>query len=205
MKRSRRLHSRLVREISLCLSLALTVVLLGTPFAQVSGNPNFLPQRRNDPRNDKARRVDPPRPERGAPALDLPNLDEAKRQPRVNHEAPLPIPSTIRSRRKPLESRNDRRVGDPRTTGEVWRIEKKRPENSARSLKTKLFHHSRARGKFSDEALDRAARNIMSADELAADNTLRRDKKRFRNGMSAHSLIKRNCRSTNPNGPPPRR
>ena len=52
-----------------------------------------------------------PRP--GAPEGTFPNIDEVKVRPPARPRAPLNIPSTLRAKRKPLVSRNGRRVGDP--------------------------------------------------------------------------------------------
>jgi hypothetical protein len=53
------------------------------------------------------------RPEAGPPAATMPNLDEVRRRRDPKPQAPPHIPSTIRSRQKPLLPRNGRRVGDP--------------------------------------------------------------------------------------------
>src|SRR3977135_3578391 len=41
-------------------------------------------------------------PEPGPPEASLPNLDQARRRRQVDPEAPVPIPSAMRGRRKPL-------------------------------------------------------------------------------------------------------
>jgi YD repeat-containing protein len=55
-------------------------------------------------------------PEPGPPEGSLPNLDQARRHRQVDPEAPVPIPSAMRGRRKSLEPRNGRKVGNPGTT-----------------------------------------------------------------------------------------
>jgi len=55
-------------------------------------------------------------PEPGPPEGSLPNLDQARRHRQVDPEAPVPVPSAMRGRRKPREPRNGRKVGDPGTT-----------------------------------------------------------------------------------------
>jgi len=55
-------------------------------------------------------------PESGPPEATLPNLDEVRRKHHQKPEAPAHAPSVIRSRRKPIEPRRGRKVGDPGTT-----------------------------------------------------------------------------------------
>src|ERR1700682_4829673 len=57
------------------------------------------------------------KPEAGPPATSLPNLDDVRRKQHPKPQAPPHIPSLMRGKRKPLEPRNDRKVGDPGTTG----------------------------------------------------------------------------------------
>src|SRR5439155_8833102 len=57
------------------------------------------------------------RPEAGAPAATLPNLDQVRRELQPEPETPAAVPSTIRSRRKSLVPRNGRTVGDALTEG----------------------------------------------------------------------------------------
>jgi YD repeat-containing protein len=61
----------------------------------------------------QARRVKPVPPQPGAPEASLPNLDDVRSRLPLPVQAPPPVPSMVRSRRKPLESRHGRRVGDP--------------------------------------------------------------------------------------------
>ena len=61
----------------------------------------------------KARRVRPEPPQPGRPEATLPNLDDVRSRLPLPVQVPPPVPSTMRSRRKPLVSRHGRRVGDP--------------------------------------------------------------------------------------------
>ena len=54
-------------------------------------------------------------PEAGPPEANLPNLNEVRRRVHPRPEAPPNVPSLIRGRRKPLQPRNGRKVGDPGT------------------------------------------------------------------------------------------
>jgi YD repeat-containing protein len=54
-------------------------------------------------------------PEAGAPETTLPNLNEVRRRVHPRPEAPPNVPSVMRGRRKPLQPRNGRKVGDPGT------------------------------------------------------------------------------------------
>ena len=56
-------------------------------------------------------------PEPGPPVANMPNLDVVRRKRAVEPHAEAPVQSTMRGRRKPLAPRNDRKVGDPGTTG----------------------------------------------------------------------------------------
>jgi YD repeat-containing protein len=71
-----------------------------------------MPQGRNgQPNNGK--KLSPAPPVTGAPEASLPSLEETRQRRHVEPRARQPIPSTVRSRRKPLESRQGRKVGDP--------------------------------------------------------------------------------------------
>jgi hypothetical protein len=114
MNRARRFSGSSIRWTTLAICLALILSSLGvSPFASASS----FTQDRNQPRNDKARRVKPAPPEKTVPFANLPKLDDRKNQPSQAPEAPPSISSTARSKRKPLESRKGKRVGDPGTTG----------------------------------------------------------------------------------------
>lgn len=113
MRRTHRLTARMIRwtSVSVCFALILASLTLITPMSSGSG---FIPQGRNgQPNNGKGKRVTPAPPLVGAPAASLPSLEETRQRPHVEAEARQPIPSTMRSRRRPLESRQGRKVGDP--------------------------------------------------------------------------------------------
>ena len=75
-------------------------------------------------------------PQKGKPALDLPNLDETRKH-RDNHpEIKPPVASSIRSKRKPQQKWDGRKVGDPGTTGQRSEIRDQRSANGSRG-----FHH----------------------------------------------------------------
>src|SRR6185503_14070904 len=118
MRRARRLPKRLVRltTLSACLALILTSVSM-SPLPLVSGR-GALPQGQgNQESNSKARKVTPEPPQPGPPSGALPNLDEIKQRRQPEPKAPAAIASTARSKRKPLESRQGRKVGDPPPRG----------------------------------------------------------------------------------------
>ncbi len=68
--------------------------------------------RAGKPLQDRTPRSDGARPQPGRPEGTFPNLDEVRRRRQVPPSAAPAIPSSIRSRRKPLVPRNGRRVGD---------------------------------------------------------------------------------------------
>jgi YD repeat-containing protein len=113
MRRTHRLSARLIRWTSLgvCFALILASLTLVTPISRGSG---FMPQGRNGQSgNDKAKKVKPSPPQPGAPAAQLPSLDEVRQRQHQAPNAARHIESTMRSRRKPMESRHGRKVGDP--------------------------------------------------------------------------------------------
>src|SRR5438094_5941207 len=59
--------------------------------------------------NGKAKKVTPLPPERGVPNLNLPNLDQVRQRQRSEPQAPAPIQSTIRSRRKSGKPASDKK------------------------------------------------------------------------------------------------
>jgi hypothetical protein len=110
MRRTHRLTSRSIRWISLATSFLLFLSSLGlTP----SGKRSVRDTRAQQDGNGKARKVLPKPPEPGAPALNLPNLDEARQRTNAPPGVARAIESASRSRRKPLEPRLGRKVGDP--------------------------------------------------------------------------------------------
>ena len=57
------------------------------------------------------------RPKPGKPEGILPDLEDAKNEPQTERQPAPPIPSTMRSRKNPLQPWNGKRVGDPGTHG----------------------------------------------------------------------------------------
>lgn len=113
MRRTHRLPARLIRWASLCVCFALILASL-TLITPISSGSGFIPQGRNGQANNgKGKRVTPAPPLPGAPAGTFPSLEETRQRPHVEPAARQPILSTMRSRRKALESRQGRRVGDP--------------------------------------------------------------------------------------------
>ncbi|MBV8857427.1 MAG: PD40 domain-containing protein, partial [Acidobacteria bacterium] len=101
---------RLIRPL---LSFALCSILFAAPLTLSSDNPAQA-QRKAQAGREKRVKAEPARP--GAPEASLPNLDAVRRSLPPAPQAPPPVPSTVRSRRKPLQSRQGRRVSDPRPT-----------------------------------------------------------------------------------------
>ena len=129
MPRTHRFPRRLVRLTSLLVSfgLMLSILVVG-PFGTTAKAPRNLktapgslnsltPQstggRERAPR-DAGKRADPIPAERGAPAADLPNLDQLRRRKPEKPKAPSPIPSTKRAFRK--ETSNDKKAADVSAT-----------------------------------------------------------------------------------------
>src|SRR6266851_4884636 len=120
MRRTHRLPARLTRWTSLWVCFAL-IFASQTLITQSSNGKRAVfdqqvPQDINrQPANGrgKGKRAQPAPPQAGAPAARLPNTDEVRQRRHGAARAPLHIESTIRSRRKPLESRHGRKVGDP--------------------------------------------------------------------------------------------
>src|SRR5712692_8363704 len=147
MRRAHRLPKRLVRLTSLCACLALVLTSLAmVPPLRVSGRvtlPSAQDQDNQGPKNDKARKVKAEPPQKGAPAANLPNLDDVRRRRDPESEAPAALPSTMRSKRKPQESRKGRRVGDPGTTGEKVGSTLYRTGSGSEWILFARLHHAR--------------------------------------------------------------
>ena len=110
MRCARRFPPRLVRWTSLGVSLALVLsCFILTPLSNPHTSLTVLAQGQGS-RNGKPKKE---KPVTGPPAASLPNLDEVKRRGPEAPRVPQHVPSTLRSRRKPLEPRNGRKVGDP--------------------------------------------------------------------------------------------
>ncbi len=110
MNYARRISLRLVRCISLCLCAAVVLTsLLIAPISEASKSRPALKRKarvQNGGQSDdrKTQKVTPAPPQPGPPFPNLPNLDEVRRRPPEIPHAPLPVPSTLRSRRKPLRA-----------------------------------------------------------------------------------------------------
>lgn len=81
--------------------------------------------------NGTAKKVPPVRPRTGPPARNLPNLDQIRHAQPVPVRAVEAIPSTMRSRHNPLESRGGRRVSD--------RLPSRRPSHHARHASRRVL------------------------------------------------------------------
>ncbi|PYS21235.1 MAG: hypothetical protein DMF72_18040 [Acidobacteria bacterium] len=110
MRRTHRLSARSRRWTSLCVGilLILSTLSLIIPVSSKSGFPQST-----GITNRNVKKVAPKAPQPGAPSLTLPNLDNARRGRSIEPKAPREIESDTRSRRKPVESRHGRKVGDP--------------------------------------------------------------------------------------------
>jgi RHS repeat-associated protein len=123
MRRTHRLPKRLIRWTGFAISFSLitsSVVTPATtsgaksPIRVAQGQRHLISQGERQPvPKDKGKRVAAKPPEAGRPSALLPNLDEARQRKNDKPKAPRAIESTVRSRRKPIESRNGRKVGDP--------------------------------------------------------------------------------------------
>ncbi|HEX6717028.1 MAG TPA: DUF4214 domain-containing protein, partial [Pyrinomonadaceae bacterium] len=82
-----------------------------------------------------------PKPRPGKPEGVLPNLDDIKKESRLEREAPPPIPSTIRSRKNDGTPWDGRRVGDPVPQGQLDQAVNRSEQRSA--AKTRRAHTSR--------------------------------------------------------------
>ena len=111
MRSSRRFPLRLARWTSLfVLTTLILSFLIITPIRFGNGS-TVLAQ--SNPPNGTVSRVAAPAGVLGPPEANLPNLDEVRSRRHVPPQTPLPLPSSDRSRRNPLEPRNGKRVGDP--------------------------------------------------------------------------------------------
>src|ERR1044071_6659365 len=104
MKRTHRFPQRLIRWTSLPLSLTLLLTTL------ITNNPQVVASRA--PQQGQERRTTAPSPETGAPNAVLPNLDDTRRRRDRDPKIANHVESTMRSRRKPLESRRGLKVGE---------------------------------------------------------------------------------------------
>jgi len=114
MSRAHHFSSRLIRWMSLYISLALVLSLL--TFTPIRFRNTSIAHAQSGSPNGQGSRVATPAPVLGPPQANLPNIDAVRRLPNAPPQAPLPLPSTDRSRRNPLAPRNGKKVGDPGTT-----------------------------------------------------------------------------------------
>src|SRR5438067_75220 len=99
----RRLSSSKKRGwMAILITLLLSVMIVVQPVLSFGSDRKPLPRFRaaQQPRNDSGRKVPPMPPQRGAPDLNLPNLEEVRQRRPEKPQAPPPIESTMRSRRK---------------------------------------------------------------------------------------------------------
>src|SRR5438045_4636919 len=83
------------------LALLLSLALLQPVLTSASERkPTARTGKAQQPTPGKAKKVTPLPPERGVPNLNLPNLDQVRQRQRSEPQAPAPIQSTIRCRRK---------------------------------------------------------------------------------------------------------
>src|SRR6266404_4470520 len=114
MKRTHRFPARLIRWTSLCVCFVLVLsCFVVMPVANFDHNPTALAKGQSSSQNANVKKVEPAPPVAGPPAGNLPNLDDVKLRRAVAARAPEPVNSTLRSRRKPIESRRGRKVSDP--------------------------------------------------------------------------------------------
>jgi hypothetical protein len=97
--------------IAVLITLLLSVTIVVQPVLSFASDRKPLPRFRaaQQPRNDNARKVPPLHPERGVPNLNLPNLDQLRQRQQSEPQAPVPIQSTIRSRRKSEKPAKDKK------------------------------------------------------------------------------------------------
>src|SRR5437016_6268940 len=105
------------RWMVLPLGFLLILSCVSYPTVDASGSKvisRFGKARRNAQADSgKAKKVPPVPPQPGPPQAVLPNLQAERHRRWPSPVAPASVPSTIRSKRKPLESRNGKKVGDP--------------------------------------------------------------------------------------------
>jgi YD repeat-containing protein len=129
---SRRRHSNLPITF---ISLLICLVLLASPLVPLAiGEAKSLIVSQGQSRKEK--------PVSGPPEVDLPNLNDVRNRRYEKPEAPKAIPSTIRSRRNPLESRNGRKLGDqiPVTVGSNATGGQHSQANASKNRSVKLNH-----------------------------------------------------------------
>jgi hypothetical protein len=92
----------------LCIAIIIGLIALPTTFAG-----GLAIQGRGQDPNRKARNVKPVPPEKGPPKMTLPNLDEVRGRRDDYVEIKPAVESSLRSKRKPPQQWDGRKVGDP--------------------------------------------------------------------------------------------
>ena len=101
----RRLARRLTPHTLVALTISIALLSLPGVSLLISGSA----QGQHEERRAK--------PKPGKPEGELPDLEDVKNESSIEREAPPPIPSTVRSKKNPLQPWDGRRVGDPGTQG----------------------------------------------------------------------------------------
>ncbi|HSE22098.1 MAG TPA: hypothetical protein VLB68_10580 [Pyrinomonadaceae bacterium] len=102
------MYRRVAHRLTLRTAIAFTICLALLPIPSVSLLISGAAQGQREERKGK--------PKPGKPEGVWPDLEEVKREKQIEHEAPPPIPSTIRSPRNDGKPWDGRRVGDPNGT-----------------------------------------------------------------------------------------
>ena len=103
------MYRRVAQRLTLRTAIALTICIALLPIPSVSLLISGAAQGQREERKGK--------PKPGKPEGVWPDLEEVKQQKQIEHEAPPPIPSTIRSERNDGKPWDGRRVGDPEPRG----------------------------------------------------------------------------------------
>jgi YD repeat-containing protein len=105
------------RPLAASLSLILCCAMLAASLAPTSVGKTSPVRGAWNPQAGRGRKVraEPPQP---GTAATLPNLDDVRNRPGLSPRALAAITTTVRSRRKPRESRRGRKLGDPLPVGD---------------------------------------------------------------------------------------
>jgi hypothetical protein len=169
-----RFPRRLVRWTSLSVCLALILTSLATVrVPPVSGHASSKQtQDEQEPKNDKVRKVTAEPPRKSPPEGTWPNLDEARQKRDSEPRAQAPIPSMMRSKRKPPESRRNLSALSPARltdgTGYAERATVARTRLAKRDAKTARSHHAEVRRIDKPTVRYPAYPQVSSSDRLAA-------------------------------------
>ena len=99
------MHRRVARRLTLQTTIAITICIALLPIPKVS----LLVTGKAQGQSEESKG----NPKPGKPEGVFPDLEDVKQQSQIEPEAPLPIPSTIRSKRNAGKPWDGRRVGDP--------------------------------------------------------------------------------------------